>query len=102
MAARPVKREYQNRTQGWLGAITISRKGDEVPIPVAPGERVFLTDEERDLTGNAHKQRKNSPFEIHHIKIYDAVGEVVEEWDGPLLELVKPARPVKEQEPAVA
>ena len=81
------KHAYLNRTQGWLGAITINRKGDEISGPVPSGDIVYLTDEERDLTAQSHRQLSSSPFETHHIVIRDTnTGEITEEWDGPLLE----------------
>ena len=82
------KHQYRNRTQGWIGYVTIDRKGDEVSLAAEPGGRVFLTEEECELTARAHRQATDSPFADHHIVNYDDIGEVLEEWDGPLLEPV--------------
>lgn len=67
-----VKRtEFVNKTQGFLGAIKINRKGDDESLPVAPGERVFLTEEEIELTEQAHAHAKDSPFFPREITHYD-------------------------------
>lgn len=62
--------EFVNVTQGWLGAVKINRKGDDVSVTVEAGTRVFLTAEEQELTERAHARRKDSPFTereiVHH------------------------------------
>lgn len=95
MAARTrVKRtEFVNKTQGWLGAIKINRKGDDVGIPIQPGERVFLTDEEIELTEQSHARAENSPFVDREINRYDPLTlEVVETFiSAPLARVEKVA-----------
>lgn len=76
-AQKAKKIEYLNVTQGYLGAVTINRRGEEVSVPVEPGGRVFLSDEERELTEQSHAQRKDSPFEPQDIVHRDNLtGEV--------------------------
>lgn len=63
-----VKRtEFENRTQGYVGAVKVNRKGDGEGIAVEPGKRVFLTDEEVELTEQAVSQADLSPFKIREI-----------------------------------
>lgn len=61
------RREFINCTQGYLGVVKINRKGDEHAEPVAPGMRVFLTDEEIELTAQQHQRKEDSPFEVREI-----------------------------------
>lgn len=65
--ARVKRTEFVNETQGWVGAIKINRKGDDTAIGVKPGERVFLTDEEIELTEQSHAMAKDSPFVVREI-----------------------------------
>lgn len=64
---RNQRTEYLNVTQGWLGARKINRRGEDYSVTIAPGERVFLTAEERELTEQAHAQAKDSPFVVHEV-----------------------------------
>jgi hypothetical protein len=65
--ARVKRTGFENRTQGFVGVVKIDRKGDEVGKPVEPGARVFLTDEEIELTRQAPAHADNSPFAIREI-----------------------------------
>lgn len=70
--------EFVNVTQGWVGAVKINRKGDDVAVTVEAGTRVFLTTEEQELTERAHARRKDSPFTEREIVHHDlASGEVI-------------------------
>lgn len=73
MAARTtVKREgYENRTQGYLGAVKVNRKGDAEGVPVDPGTVVYLSDEEVELTEQAHAKPDDSPFKLREIVHFD-------------------------------
>lgn len=64
---RGKKTAFENRTSGYVGAIKVNRKGDETSIPVAPGERVFLSDEEIELTEESYARSDRSPFKIREI-----------------------------------
>lgn len=66
------KTEFENRTQGYLGVVKINRKGDEQGVPVAPGTRVFLSDEEIDLTEQAVARAEHSPFAEREIVHFDS------------------------------
>lgn len=57
------KQEFQNNSPGWLGATVITgRNQDPKAIPVAPGNRIFLSREEQLLTSRAHQRDEDSPF----------------------------------------
>lgn len=71
MAIDDGRDEFINQTQGWVGAVQINRKGDEVAVAVEPGASVFLNEEERELTARAHKRAADSPFEPRRVTFYD-------------------------------
>lgn len=81
MAARTTrskKFEHQNVTQGYLGVTILNRKGDETAVPVEPGDRIFLTQEEIDLTEQSYKRRERSPFHPREIQHRDPhTGDVI-------------------------
>lgn len=63
-----VKRaEYENRTQGWLGAVKLNRKDEPVGVAVEPGKRIFLSAEEVELTEQAVSNADLSPFKAREI-----------------------------------
>ena len=71
-AKAPARRyPFVNRTQGWVGAVRIDRKGDAKGVPVPPGERIFLTQEEIELTEQAPAHPEDSPFVVREIVHYD-------------------------------
>lgn len=59
---RQAKTEYLNRTQGWMSVRKIDRRGEEKNFQLAPGDRVFMTAEEVELTAQSHKTAAASPF----------------------------------------
>jgi hypothetical protein len=65
------KTEFENCTQGYLGVVKVNRKGDPEGHPVEPGTRVFLTDEEVELTEQAVSRDAHSPFKIREIVHFD-------------------------------
>lgn len=71
MALNDGRDEYRNETQGWVGAVQINRKGDEVSLAVPAGSSVFLNEEERELTARAHADPADNPFEPRAITFYD-------------------------------
>lgn len=92
-AAPSEKQEFKNTTQGVVGAVRIDRKGDEIGVPVQPGESVFLSQEEQIATANAPRSKADNPFLPQPFKIVDELtAEVVEEGVRPSLELVGEAR----------
>lgn len=100
MAARATRRaprprvkkiEFINRTQGYLGAIKIDRKGDEKSVPVAPGERIFQTPEEVELTEQSHAHAEDSPYVVREIVHYEqATGDETNRFTAAPLERVVP------------
>lgn len=93
--AGSAKTEYVNRTQGFLGAVKINRKQEPEAVPVAPGDRVFLTAEEVQLTEESHAQAKDSPFKLREIIHFDQeTGEETAKFTAAPLEKVARARKV--------
>lgn len=86
-AKQAQRTEYLNRTQGWLSARRINRKGDEENLPIRPGERVFLTAEEVELTAQSHRLSKDSPFEPREITWFAlSTGERLVTFTAPALQ----------------
>lgn len=88
----PPKKKYGfvNRTQGLLGAVKINRKGDPAGVPVGPGDRIFLTNEEIELTEQSHARAEDSPFLKREIVHYDpATGDEIARFEAPPLEREK-------------
>lgn len=82
--------EFVNRTQGWVGCVKLNRKGDEQPIAVEAGGRVFLTAEEQEITAQAHRRAEDSPFVPRQITHYDPLThDPVDTFVAPLLEKVE-------------
>lgn len=89
-ARRPQKRQFFNNTQGWVGVVQINRRNEEEGRAVAPGTRVFLTDEEVELTAQAPQRTADSPFELREIVHYHPrTGDVLRSFTAPQLEEVK-------------
>lgn len=57
-----VKDEFRNVTTGWIGVVTIDGRGDSQGIPVAPGQSVWLSEEEQIATANAPQSDADNPF----------------------------------------
>lgn len=68
---RARKIEFVNRTQGLIGANKLDRNNLEIAIVVNPGDHVFLTEEEIEMTAQAHKMPESSPFHPREIVSYD-------------------------------
>ena len=93
-AAEQVERaEFRNTTNGWIGAIKLTSRGEVQPVAVAPGDTVWLSEEEQELTANAPRKPQDSPFEQQPYTVHDRnTGEVVEEGTRAQLEMVDEAR----------
>lgn len=88
------KTEFHNQSQGYVGVVKINRKGDDVGEPVAPGERVFLTQDEIAATEQSHVKPEGSPFADREIVIRDEhTGDEVRRFTGPQLKRVPQRRP---------
>lgn len=48
-----VKDKFLNRGEGYVGVVTLAGNGERQPIAVAPGDEVWLSEEEQALTANA-------------------------------------------------
>lgn len=92
--AKVERAEFRNTTNGWIGAIRLDGRGEEKPIAVAPGDTVWLSQEEQELTANAPRRPEDNPFLAQPFENRDPnTGEVLEEGERPQLELVSSARP---------
>lgn len=88
-----VKRtEFENRTQGYLGVVKVNRKGDPEGRPVEPGTRVFLTDEEIELTEQSVAREQHSPFKVREIVHFDPrTGDQIARFTAAPLSRVTPS-----------
>lgn len=48
-----VKDKFLNKGEGYVGVVTLAGNGERQPIAVAPGDEVWLSEEEQALTANA-------------------------------------------------
>lgn len=62
MSPQIEKQQFQNTTDGWIGAVQISVKGEELGVPVEPGGTVWLSEAEQILTANAPRDPAHNPF----------------------------------------
>lgn len=89
------KREFKNMTGGHLGAVIINRKGEPEGVSIPPGETIFLSDEEQELTANAPRRAEDNPFLPRDIVIHDIKnGDVLDEYTEPPLKPVDEKRPI--------
>lgn len=56
------KQQFQNQSGGYVGAVVIGPRGDDVGVAVEPGGYVWLSEQEQRLTANAPRQAKDNPF----------------------------------------
>lgn len=90
------KQPFRNTTDGQVGVITVNRRGEEVPIAVAPGDTIKLSVEEQELTAGAHRDPASSPFLPQTQNVLDPdTGDVVNTVELPFLEKItdKPVVP---------
>jgi hypothetical protein len=95
--------KFRNRSTGRVGVIKIKATGERHAISVAPGEEVWLTQQEIIESAEAPRQAKDSPFEPRRIRVVDEeTGQpAVDEDDNPIfreepapLEQLTEGRPV--------
>ncbi|GAC1522472.1 MAG: hypothetical protein NVS3B1_07900 [Marmoricola sp.] len=60
--ADEIKFKFTNVTPGWVGAVVRDDDGKPHGIPVAPGESVWLTEQEQRLTAEAPVRAEDNPF----------------------------------------
>ena len=92
--AKVERAEFRNTTTGYVGAVRLDNRGEARGVAVAPGESVWLGQEEQELTANAPRRPESNPslpqpFEQRGPN----TGEVLEEGERAPLELVTEARP---------
>lgn len=88
------KTPFRNTTTGYVGAITYGPRGEEKAIPVGPGDLVWLSEEEQELTANCHRSPQDNPFLPRRYEVRDPnTDEVLEAGERPLLEKDTEERP---------
>lgn len=63
--------KFRNGSDGRVGVVKIDARGDRTAIDVAPGEEVWLTQQEIIETAEAPRQAKDSPFEPRKVAVVD-------------------------------
>lgn len=61
------KTEFRNDSGGIIGVVTIEPGGKEVGLPLQPDETIWLSEDERIATANAHKRDEDNPFINGHL-----------------------------------
>lgn len=56
------KQQFKNTTEGWIGAVQISVKGEELGVAIEPDGTVWLSEPEQILTANAPRRAEDNPF----------------------------------------
>lgn len=62
MSPQIQKQQFVNNDAGWVGAVVIGPKGDELGVAVEPGGTVWLSEPEQILTANAPRRPEDNPF----------------------------------------
>jgi hypothetical protein len=79
------KKLWRNTTDGAVGAVVFRSNGEEKGVAVKPRSKIWLSDEDAELTRHAHQDEKNSPFVDHDYEIRGPDGQVIESGRRPLL-----------------
>lgn len=86
--------EFENTTQMWIGFIRIDIRGDVKSMAVEPFGRVMLSEDEQQLTADAHAEPGGNPFIDHHVELRDPrTQDVIESFVAPLLRRATSPRP---------
>jgi hypothetical protein len=93
------KDEFRNTSTGWLGVVTIDGRGDHTGTPVAPGDSVWLSEEEQIATANAPRSEDDNPFLPRSQPIFNEDGDEVDRVVQPLLELRSRGAEVRNRRP---
>lgn len=94
------REQFENTTGGYVGACQIDRRGEHRWIAVAPGERVWLSEEERIATANAPRSATDNPFVETQQDELDDDGKVLRQITvQPALVKVTEARPIASNRP---
>lgn len=59
---RVQKQQFRNEDAGWIGVVAIGPKGEDRGMSVAPGDTVWLSEDEQRLTANAPRKPEDNPF----------------------------------------
>lgn len=62
MSPQIEKQQFRNDTGGYIGAVQLSVKGEEMGVAVEPGGTVWLSEAEQILTANAPRDPADNPF----------------------------------------
>lgn len=84
--------KFRNESSGRCGVIKIDARGERKALSVAPGEEVWLTQQEIIETAEAPRQAKDSPFEPQRVEVLDdETGQIVRNSDGTAVYRTVPA-----------
>ena len=94
------REQFENTTGGYIGACQIDRRGEHRWIAVAPGERVWLSEEERVATANAPRAATDNPFIESEQDERDDDGKVIRTVTvEPAFKKVAEGRPIHSNRP---
>jgi hypothetical protein len=93
------KDEFKNTSAGWIGVTLIDGRGDHKGFPVAPGDSVWLSEEEQIATANAPRADTDNPFLPREHTVFDETGGEVGKESHPTLELVTAGADVRNRRP---
>lgn len=79
---------FENTTDGSVG-VTVLRNGEEKGLVVRPRAKVWLSDDEIEMTVHAHLKPSDSPFEPQEYELRGPDGQVYESGHRPLLVAVE-------------
>lgn len=91
---------FRNTTAGYVGAITISTRGEEKAVAVSPGGEIALSVEEEEATANAPRDPRDNPFLESSTDARDPeTGALIEAGTKPMLERVTEKRAIGSSRP---
>lgn len=88
--ANIIRDEFRNDSGGFLGVVTIDNRGDRHGVSVAPGDTVWLSEEEQIATANAPRSEADNPL---------TNGNLVLLTSGQEVKSRRPLRPVAVETP---
>jgi hypothetical protein len=87
------RREWQNTTNLYVSAVHVDRRGEAKGITVEPHGRVWMNDEEEELTAKAPSDPAKNPFLPQPYEDRDVTtDEVVESGERPVFVLAEEER----------
>lgn len=101
------KEQFRNESGGYVGVVTLTSRGDDKGMPVAPGDTVWLSEDEQVLTANAPRLAEHNPFVPQKVIQRNPETDAQEEtWVTPLVKVNEArfvpadARPIGSNAPA--